>query len=136
MLFCLHGAVSDLHAAGARYHEKCRKQFYVQQINESRSKASDEAFKQVLSLIIAQREIIPMWTSVDIFDKYSEFGGTKLDRRRLLQKLIVKLDNQVVTFSSHGLASIVMFRNKASDFLRLIEIGMGLMFQLSIVFIR
>ena len=51
-----------------------------------------------------------MWNSVEIYNKYSEYGGLFLTRRNLIRNIVENFGNEVVLLSSPGVASILVFR--------------------------
>ena len=57
----LQGAISDLHTAGARYHDSCRKNFMLFKIKEANTYAStsdtDLAFDTLVEDIITTSQI-------------------------------------------------------------------------------
>ena len=56
-----------------------------------------------------------IWNSIDLKEEYSHLGGTKYIRRHLLKALTDRFGPKLIVFSSPGVASIVMFRDKASN---------------------
>ena len=89
----INGAVSDLLAADARYHDDCRKDFMSSRSVASASKETvqpqEHAFNAVVSQMRLERSRI--WTSIEIHKVYAEHGGANLSRGRL-----VKADNRSV----------------------------------------
>ena len=51
-----------------------------------------------------------MWNSVEIYNKYSEYGGPLLTRRNSIRNIVKHFGNEVVLLSSPGVASILVFR--------------------------
>ena len=115
------GAVSDLHAAEARYHDKCSKLFFLRTFAtpQQRHESQEDTFRQLIHTIRVDRT--RMWTSVDVERTYTELGGTSLSRPELIKRVTSDLDNEIVVLSSPGLAHILIFRDKASTLLRLVE---------------
>lgn len=118
----VEGAISDLHAADARYHVDCMTTFMSpKSINaaQNASKEVDEtdlAFNQVIDEMMNDRS--RLWNTIELFHKYQLFGGKTLLRRTFLMKIQDQLDD-VVVLTSPGLASLVVFRNSASSALHL-----------------
>ena len=121
----VEGAVSDLHAADARYHVDCRATFMSSNSLVSASKSTplaeekDAALKSLTEHILTDKSHI--WNSVELFERYRDFGGNKLSRKHLIKKLSVIFEDDLLVLSSPGIASIIIFRSKASDVLRLVD---------------
>ena len=115
------GAVSDLHAAEARYHDKCSKLFFLRTFAspQQRHESQEYTYRQLIHTIRVDRT--RMWTSVDVERTYTELGGTSLSRVELIKRVTSDLDNEIVVLSSVVLANILIFRDKASTLLRLVE---------------
>ena len=82
----VQGAVSDLHAADARYHVDRRARImttlHVQSSSSTASNTSEaceEAFRRVIDHIEQDKSRI--WNAVDINDLYVEFDGVILQRK-------------------------------------------------------
>ena len=118
----LHGAVSDLHAADARYHDDCRKRFMVGRLTPATcdEKFDEPAFLQLVSVLSMEKSKV--WTASDIYDLYKEYGGT-LKHRSLPSNLEEHYQGNLVIFWSHGLSSIVVFRTSASGVIELVDDG-------------
>ena len=61
------------------------------------------------------------WNSIEMYSLYSELGGTKLSRCSLIKTVHDHFHQNLLVLSSRGIASILVFRGKASDHLRLID---------------
>jgi len=120
----VEGALSDLHAADARYHYDCRVRFLgpktIQQaasastfVSSDNSQEIDVAFKTLVSFMSENQTEI--WNSVQLFDLYKSYGGTPLLRRNLIMKLSAHFGVQLLILRANGLASILLFHNKASS---------------------
>ena len=91
----LSGALSDLHAADARYHQDCRKNVMSQRsVQAASNKLPDNVVHS------------------------DEKGGCHLPRHDLVKEVIAAFDGEVILLSSPGLANILIIRNKASGILR------------------
>ena len=119
----IEGAVSDLHAADARYHVDCMANFMSPKsifaaINRSQKvEKTDEAFNSVICEISKDRS--SMWNSVELFQMYQRCGGNALVRRSLLEQIKDYFGEDVIVLSSPGLASMLLFKNNASKVLKL-----------------
>ena len=115
--------VSDLHAADARYHDDCRKAFMSPRsvASASRPQESDE-FDPAISATIATMkfDMSRIWNSCEIFDIYVENGGASLSRRTLTSKLAEIIGADLLVLTGNGVASLVLFRSKASALLHLV----------------
>lgn len=118
------GAVSDLHAADARYHDDCRKAFMsprsVRYAHNEAHVPNDQAFEQIVNELKTNKHEI--WTSVGIHNLYMKYGGHTLSRGNLISQICEVFGDDLLVFSSPGLANILVFRNTASDLLRLEEL--------------
>lgn len=122
----VEGAVSDLHAADGRYHVNCRNAFLgelavsaaKQACNEAtKQNGNDKYFQEVVDSLKADESRI--WNSLELFKLYKDRGGTTLSRRQLIKALTDTFQSQLVVMSSNGYASVLIFRKKANDVLRL-----------------
>ena len=121
----VEGALSDLHAADARYHVDCRLHFLSQKYvtlaasNVSGTEDVDEAFEQLVSQMNGNKSKI--WNSVELFNAYTDYKGNICARKTLLKKLCEHFGNDLIVLHSSGLADIVVFRGSAAASLRLVE---------------
>jgi len=124
----VEGALSDLHAADARYHLDCRQRFVSFRslpgegaASSQESKGSDEdcPFLSVVEMLKSDRS--QMWNSVELFDSYSQFGGVQLCRQTLVSKLQELFGNDLMVLSLPGIVNIIAFRSCASQILRLVN---------------
>lgn len=86
------GAVSDLHAANARYHKDCRSIFFYQRSTPVAAKAGqpesevvDEGFDCVITVL--QEDLSRIWNIVELHWLYHDNGGIILSRRLLITRL-------------------------------------------------
>ena len=120
-------ASADLHAADARYHDDCRLKFMgsknilcASTHHEKQDDLIDEALKQVIKDL--QLNQSKMWTSVEIHQYYCDIGGNILSRRSLINELSTHFGTSLLVLSSPGIASILLFRGKASSIFRIDDI--------------
>jgi len=117
------GALSDLHAADARYHKDCRDSFMVPRSIQTAatnpiSTESDTAFLSTTSELEADKS--KMWNSVDVHKVYISHGGEKLSRRALITKLSHFFHPDLIVLTGTGVANILVFQSRASGLLRLV----------------
>lgn len=121
----VEGAVSDLHAADARYHVDCKVSFMSER--SIRAAAShpktqediDEAFNQLVSCMIEDKTKI--WNSVELHEQYQVYDGDILSKTQLLNKLFDHFDDDLLILSAAGVASIIVFRSKAPSLFKLVN---------------
>ena len=114
-------AVSDLHAADARYHRDCYSWFCTN--NPSQSTSSDATQDNALSMLADEMRSNKscLWNSVEVHERYIELGGEDKSRRTLLNHVSEKLHPDLLILSSPGVASILIFRSMASAQLRIVD---------------
>ncbi len=118
------GAVSDLHAVDARYHRDCKPAFMapkaVEGISISKNPAiKDVAFQAVVSIMEEDRN--KLWTSVEVHALYTDHGGDKLVRRILMEEISNYFGDQILFLSCKGLSTLLVFRSRASQLVKLVE---------------
>jgi hypothetical protein len=102
----IEGALSDLHAADARYHVNCMTSFMSHNSisaakNVSKeNKNTDPAFDQVIDEMSKDRS--RLWNSVELYNQYQLFGGKALLRRSLLVKIRDHFLDDIAILSSPG----------------------------------
>ena len=118
VLIRVQGAVSDLQAAEGRYHYDCKTKFMapksVQIAISSSSKkpaaTKDEAYEQLIQTI--NEDKLKIRSSSEVFDMYQSYGGTDMSRKILVSSLSSHFKEELLTFTSKGLAYILVFREK------------------------
>lgn len=119
----VEGALSDLHAADARYHTSCMSSFMsprsVSAACKSQGKVNtvDNAFQDVLDEMKKDKSCL--WNSVELYAKYQLYGGKELCRRSLLAHIKQHFLDDIAILSSPGLASIIIFRSNTKALLHL-----------------
>jgi len=121
------GAVSDLHAADARYHIDCRDAFMTDRAIAAAVRSSldpsqislDSSFQSTVSEMKA--DMTKIWNSVDVYNLYLENGGQKLSRRALVSHLSDHFGPDLLILSGSGVASLLVFQSKASGLLHLVN---------------
>ncbi len=80
--------------------------------------ATDHAFESVIKLV--QSDATRIWNSVELYQTYHENGGNTMSRRILLSRLGDRFGDEILTLSSPGIASIVIFKSRTADLLKLV----------------
>ena len=120
----MSAVISDLHAADARYHVTCWSNFLSPRSrasatkNETKVEHTDEAFQAVITEISKDMDAIR--NSVDVYALYLEKGGNVLSQRAIVPKLVDHFGDSMLVLTSPGVASVIAFRGKASNVLRLV----------------
>ena len=115
----IKGALSDLHAADARYHVDCMTCFMSpRSISAAKNRARDveddidSAFDLVIDEMVKDRS--RLWNSIELYHQYQLFGGKALLRRSFLKKIKDRLMDEIAILTSPGLASLVVFSKGSS----------------------
>ena len=109
----IEGALSDLHAADARYHGNCMTSFMSHNsISAAKNvlkenKNTDPAFDQVVDEMSKDRS--RLWNSVELYNQYQLFGGKALPRGSLLVKIQFEITFWVTLRSSPRLDCQVLW---------------------------
>jgi hypothetical protein len=100
--FRANSAVSDLHAADARYHRDCIAKFFTNR--PSAEGSSTEACDSALDELLTQMSLdfTRIWNSVELHSLYSELGGTLLSRRSLIKSVHEHFHSNLLVLSSPG----------------------------------
>ena len=113
----VEGALSDLHAADARYHINCMASFMSPKSISAAKNASKEdentepAFDEVIGKMLKDKS--RLWNLVELYDQYQLFGGKALLRRSLLVEIQHHFLDDIAVHSSPGMSSLVVFRQNA-----------------------
>uniref|UniRef100_UPI00358E6C8F uncharacterized protein n=1 Tax=Myxine glutinosa TaxID=7769 RepID=UPI00358E6C8F len=122
VLVRIEGAVSDLHAADAMYHYDCKTKFMApKSVQLAATRATevhgplivDAAYGKLVSDVGADRSRIR--NSTEIYKLYQSFGGTVMSKRTLLSAVSTHFTDDLLVFTATGIASILVFRDKAKD---------------------
>ena len=120
----VQGAISDLHAADARYHEDCKSSFMAPRsvraaASGTRPKETgDAAFQCTVARM--SNEPSRIWNTIDVYDEYQSHGGELLSKGKLLAQLTEHFGPDLLVLSGSGVASLLVFRSRASSALRLV----------------
>ena len=109
----ISGAISDLHAADARYHCDCRKLFmhskYLDLLQaDNPHEEEDASLQMIINCMVGDDQHI--WNSVELFTMYENFGGSQLTRRSLVNSLCEYFGNKLLILTCPGVASLLVFR--------------------------
>ena len=117
----IQGAISDLHAADARYHKDCKDSFMgprnVVYAQKKPAISLDNAFERLCKYMKDNDSKI--WNSVELHLLYISFEGIIMTRKSLVNALCGHFGDTLLVLSSVGVASVVVFHNKASGFFKL-----------------
>jgi len=78
----------------------------------------DVAFETTVSAVTAESPRV--WNSIEFYDLYQSNGGRDISRRTLVTKLLEYFGSDLLVLSGIGVASLLVFRSKASSLLRLV----------------
>ena len=120
----LAGSVSDLHAAGGRYHDCCYKEFTSERnIAAARKATCQGGIEQDMSLqkvlqYLANNKGKP-FSSTEIVSLYEQEGGCSTKKYAIMQKVHDYFGSDIVVLRSSGFANVVIFRSYANKYLKL-----------------
>ena len=117
----LLAADGDLVAAEARYHRKCNCLFHkpAVSIDDYSDSVVDTALLQTFEVL--EQDRTKVWNTVDIMDVYEQKGGTRLSRRTLVEKVESQFVDDILSFHSPGIATLVLFRNSVANTLNIVN---------------
>ena len=121
----IESAVSDLHAADARYHRYCMSAFMNGRFlsessnNQSTLQREDKALHHIIKTLHSDRSVI--WNSVELFELYRENNGRSLTRYDLIKELKQHFGDDLVVLTSQGYASIITFHKNAVHMLKIFK---------------
>ena len=105
-----------------RYHKKCYAEFVSERniiaAKNSMDQTSDdkEPFNHVLKILRKSEDKI--WSSTELLHLYKEKGGNESNTTRLVNRIFDFMTDELYTFKSPGLATIIMHKKKASQILK------------------
>ena len=112
------GVLSDLHAADVRYQIDCRASFMCSRSIQAAARHSctpdqfvDTAFNSVIGYLVSNKTTVH--SSVNLYTKYVEEGGQTLSRRLLVSNIIKEFKGDVISLSSPGIATALVFKATA-----------------------
>ena len=123
----LEGAISDLHAADARYHNDCGKSFMNYRNVDSASKYSatsdnsnlESALEELISVLYSDKTKI--WNSVELFQVYQSLGGIISSRKSFMSHLRQHIGDDIVILSGQGVASLILLKDAACSAINLVS---------------
>lgn len=122
---CVEGALSDLHAADARYHDVCRKNFMNERLIKSAaaSKCTSLIINRAFKLLVQEmnEDVAKTWESVSLYNQYESCQEERLSRRYLIRRLQEHYGDSLLILSSPGVASIIMSRSRASEMMQIVD---------------
>ena len=114
----MEGATTDLHAAEARYHERCLKEFTnpksIDDAQKDNPVKSSEEFAIRFVIRTCRNEPDNVWTSVQLHQMYLEKGGSEKNSTRFLSNLKAEMKDDICVFSCPGKVSKLILKEKAS----------------------
>ena len=118
------GAMSDLHAADARYHRDCRPSFMglksLTCVGTSETKPhTDGKFVQLIKVMESDKD--KLWSSTEVYKQYTDSNGTKIQKRALIDAISKHFGERLLLLSCKGLATLLVFRTRASQLVQLVE---------------
>lgn len=116
---CVLGALSDLHAADARYHVDCERSMKYASASVSHGGQDDDAFNALVTKL--NQDLSQIWNSVELFQLYEDNGDTRLTaRKQLMKQLSHHFGEYLLVLSSPGVANLVVFKSKTLGLLKLV----------------
>ena len=106
-------AISDLHAAEARYHVDCYSRFVSNRfLTGKRIKFQPEKSKQggdtglTYLIDLLERDKLHIWNSLELFREYQSHGGELLCHEVVVQKLVKHFAGELVALPAPGYARL------------------------------
>ena len=62
-----------------------------------------------------------VWNSVEVEELYVSYGGYRSTRRHLIEQLSDHFGTDLLVLSGNGVASLLVFRSKASRLMKLVD---------------
>lgn len=119
--FRTNSALSDLHAAEARYHKDCMVKFFSNKPAANTDGLMERALDELITEMKSDHSRI--WNSRELHNLYQQLGGKNLSRRALIGYLEDALLPDILVLTSPGVSSIIVFKNNASSRLRIEDDG-------------
>ena len=121
----MNGALSDLHAADGQYHCDCYNSFMnhsnVSSTRTNVDQDDDDTDNACIALVGDMTEDkAHVWNSVEVEELYVSYGGYRSTRRHLIEQLSDHFGTDLV-MSGNGVASLLVFRSKASRLMKLVD---------------
>lgn len=113
----IEGAICDLHAADARYHQECMQRFFAKRepphSSTSTSKHTgsiDPGFDFIVQMLFENKYSM-QWNSIALYEEYLNNGGHLLTRKYLVKRLESHFAGELCVLNCNGYASVLMFQN-------------------------
>ena len=72
--------------------------------------------------MVLEENCTKIWNTVEIMELYEQKGGTSLSKRTLLEKFIEShFGEDILTFNSPGIATLVVFKNSVANTLKIVK---------------
>ena len=115
----------DLHAVDDRYHRKCGKSFHAipaskcnSYINSGPECVENNAISSTRGALVNDR--VRIRSSLDVKSIYNSNCRHVLSWRTLLKKVIGHFDDDIFTLQSPGIASVLVLKTRAPQYLKLV----------------
>ncbi|MEG7522541.1 MAG: hypothetical protein M3H12_05505, partial [Chromatiales bacterium] len=79
----------------------------------------DTALLQTFEVL--EQDRTKVWNTVEIMDVYEQKGGTRLSRRTLVEEVESQFVDDILSFHSPGIATLVLFRNSVANTLKIVN---------------
>ena len=114
-------ADGDLVAAEAWHHRKCSCLFHKPPISKDDYSdfVVDTALLQTFKVLKQDRTNV--WNTVEIMDVYQQKGGTRFSRGTLLEKVESQFVDDIFSFHSPGIATLVLFKNIVANTMKIVN---------------
>ena len=71
------------------------------------------------TILSMKNDMLRIWNSVEVYNMYKDHGGKLYSRWTLLSKLLDILGSELLVLSGEGVASLILFRSRASTAINL-----------------
>jgi hypothetical protein len=112
----ISGVISDMSAAGARYHKDCLARFLTTTKRKSTPKkegienVDENAIKLVVETMLSNKEKV--WESTEIYSLYRQHTKTDTSRHSIMEALRRHLKDKIGIFSSPGCPRVIAFQSE------------------------
>ena len=73
------------------------------------------------TFVVLEENCTKIWNTVEIMELYEEKGGTSLSKRTLLEEIESHFGEDILTFNSPGIATLVVFKNSVANTLKIVK---------------
>ena len=78
----------------------------------------DTAFETIIAYLLGNKTTVH--NAVNLYNKYVQEGGNILTRRQPISNILDKFENEIITFYSPGISTLLVFKCRAAKMFRLI----------------